>query len=424
VYDPEVRPEYDAIVMKALAKERDYRYQSADEMRADIERALDGLPVSAAQSVAYGAGQMGGYGQPQGYGQQDQYGRTTAMPQQGSDAAGQTSLLPGVGQGYDVGGDGYDTGGGYDDGYGGRGDRRRAGNGGGGGKNRNASWIVLAVAAVLVLVGAYFVTQYFVNGHSSPSTFPVPNLVNQSLTDAQAAVKNVQGNLQVVQGSATSCDPAVATKGNVCTQTPIAGTSLPTGGTITIHLSTGAPAKAVPDVSKKTQDQAIQALQAAGFTPGTPTTQASDTVPNGQVIGTNPPAGTQAATGSSVSLILSSGPAQVKVPSVLGENANDASSDLRKAGLNYSQSPGNQYDPRYTSGTVSQLLNGTTPVNPGDMVPPNTTITIVINPANPNQGQTQGQIQGQTQGQTGTPTQGAAGIGGGNNQGQTGQPGG
>jgi serine/threonine protein kinase len=81
VYDPELRPEYDAIVLKALAKDRDYRYQSADEMRADIERALDGLPVAAAQTVAYGAGAMGGYDQQtQVYGAPpaDQYGRTTA----------------------------------------------------------------------------------------------------------------------------------------------------------------------------------------------------------------------------------------------------------------------------------------------------------------------------------------------------------
>lgn len=41
VFDPEITPEMDAIVLKALVKDPDYRYQSADEMRADIEACLD-----------------------------------------------------------------------------------------------------------------------------------------------------------------------------------------------------------------------------------------------------------------------------------------------------------------------------------------------------------------------------------------------
>ena len=47
VFDPEISPDMDAIVMKALVKDPDYRYQSADEMRADIEACLDGQPVAA-----------------------------------------------------------------------------------------------------------------------------------------------------------------------------------------------------------------------------------------------------------------------------------------------------------------------------------------------------------------------------------------
>ncbi len=50
----------DAIVLKALVKDPDYRYQSADEMRADIEACLDGQPVAA--TAAMGATAAGGYG--------------------------------------------------------------------------------------------------------------------------------------------------------------------------------------------------------------------------------------------------------------------------------------------------------------------------------------------------------------------------
>ena len=417
VYDPEVRPEYDAIVMKALAKERDYRYQSADEMRADIERALDGLPVSAAQPVAYGAGAMPGYGQqPQGYGQPDQYGRTTAMPQQGPDGGGQTSLLPGVGQGYDVGGDGYDTGGGYDDsGYGGRGDRRRAGNGGGGGKNRNASWIILAVAGVLVLIGAYFVTQYIFNGPSQPTTYAVPNLVNQDAAGAQAAVTNSPGTFKIVKGPAVACDPATADKGKVCTQDPAVGAMAAPGSTITIHLSNGAPTKQIPATAGKSPDDATSALQAAGFTVSDQSQKASDSVPNGQVIGTDPAAGKAVATGSSVVLIVSSGPAQAQIPNVLGMTQTDACSALKAKNLQCSEINGTQYNPQYPAGAVVGLQNNGQPANVGDQVAASTNITLVINPDNPNQNPDPGQNQ--------TPPPGATGTTGqtGDNQGQQGQ---
>jgi serine/threonine-protein kinase len=51
--DPDVPGNADAIVMKALTKDRDSRYQTADEMRADgLEasfRGLDSRPLDAAR---------------------------------------------------------------------------------------------------------------------------------------------------------------------------------------------------------------------------------------------------------------------------------------------------------------------------------------------------------------------------------------
>src|SRR5216684_2139668 len=46
--DPEIPPWADAIVLKAMAKSPADRYQSAAEMRADLQRAASGMPVSAA----------------------------------------------------------------------------------------------------------------------------------------------------------------------------------------------------------------------------------------------------------------------------------------------------------------------------------------------------------------------------------------
>jgi eukaryotic-like serine/threonine-protein kinase len=71
VFRPEVPPEVDAIVLKALTKDRGYRYQSADEMRADIEAHLDGQPVAA--TAALGAVRYG-------YGGYTDSAPTTALP--------------------------------------------------------------------------------------------------------------------------------------------------------------------------------------------------------------------------------------------------------------------------------------------------------------------------------------------------------
>src|SRR4051812_16066098 len=46
-YEPDLPPDLDAIVLKALAKNPDNRYQTAHEMREDLERALSGNPVLA-----------------------------------------------------------------------------------------------------------------------------------------------------------------------------------------------------------------------------------------------------------------------------------------------------------------------------------------------------------------------------------------
>ncbi len=51
-HNPELPVELDAIVMKALAKKVDDRYQSAAEMRTDIQRYLDGQPLDAPTVVA------------------------------------------------------------------------------------------------------------------------------------------------------------------------------------------------------------------------------------------------------------------------------------------------------------------------------------------------------------------------------------
>ncbi|GJF29438.1 putative serine/threonine-protein kinase [Kitasatospora sp. NE20-6] len=330
-FDPEVRPEIDAIVLKALAKERDYRYQSADEMRDDIERFLDGLPVAAAQqAAAYGAG---GYGYDQGgQAQYDPYGQTNLLPQQG--AAGPTTMLPPVGSpqsgyGYppQARDDGYGggQGGGYDDEGFSRSSRRQSQQ-----KKNNTSWIVLAVAAVLVLVGAFFVVQAMLGGGGGTAKTTSPTLVGLSLTDAQTKAKTQNEKLQVQAGDPVACPDTKIQKDQVCTQDPAANTQIDANSVITVHLSSGPVETEIPDVSGQSADTATTKLQGAGFTVKTELKD-DDTVDQDKVISFSPTG--KAAAGTEITIVVSGGAGKVAVPSVMGKTQDEATQAITDAKL-------------------------------------------------------------------------------------------
>ncbi|MEU6927938.1 Stk1 family PASTA domain-containing Ser/Thr kinase [Streptomyces sp. NPDC046385] len=273
VFDPEITPEMDAIVLKALVKDPDYRYQSADEMRADIEACLDGQPVAA--TAAMGAvGYGGGYG---GYPPEDQ--PTTALRQ--ADPAGQTTMLPPM--------NGDDGGyGGYDD----RPDRRRQ-------KKSNTSTILLILAGLLVLVGAIFIGVSLFDKKDGPQQVPVPQFVGKTLKEAQGLAVNSQ--VKVAQTGTERCDQP---KGAICSQTPASDPTakMNINETISVVVSEGAPQIEVPDVTEKQQEGAEELLRGKGFQVVVQTEE-SDEDP-GKVLKQDPEGGTQAEKNSKVTITV------------------------------------------------------------------------------------------------------------------------
>lgn len=89
---------------------------------------------------------------------------------------------------------------------------------------------------------------------------------------------------------------------------------------------------AVVDVTGKTVPEATAALEALGFTV-TEVKAPSDTVVTDTIISTDPPAGDNAEKGSNIELTVSSGPSQVAVPSLLGLTETQAKDALTAAGL-------------------------------------------------------------------------------------------
>ena len=72
----------------------------------------------------------------------------------------------------------------------------------------------------------------------------------------------------------------------------------------------------VPNLVGDTQSAATTAITGAGLVVGTVTTAPSSTVASGQVISESPSAGTSVTSGAAVNLVISSGPAQVIVPTL------------------------------------------------------------------------------------------------------------
>jgi beta-lactam-binding protein with PASTA domain len=92
---------------------------------------------------------------------------------------------------------------------------------------------------------------------------------------------------------------------------------------------------AVPDVVNQTEADATSAITGLGLVAGT--TEAPDeTVPVGSVVSQDPSAGTMVAAGSTVNIVVSTGPdapATIPVPDVTGQSAADAQAALEAEGF-------------------------------------------------------------------------------------------
>lgn len=104
-------------------------------------------------------------------------------------------------------------------------------------------------------------------------------------------------------------------------------------GMITTSPYSGQALVPVPNLVGTPQPTAVTVLQNQGFSLGAVITQTSATVPTGEVISENPPAGTTVPPGWAVDLTVSSGPPMVAVPNVVGLSQADAITALHAAGL-------------------------------------------------------------------------------------------
>ncbi len=276
-------PDFERIVLTAMAKDPDSRYQSADDLRTDLLRFQRGQPPIAAPVTAEVAAITGSM--------------TAVQPtaaQQTVAAAPVPSTVA----------------------------RRTVEE-----ERRRSRGPILAVIAALLLLGAAIVALVLLLGNSGGKTVATPNVVNQP--EATARFTLVAAGFKVKTEPVTS-DTVPA--GNVVSQSPTAGTKIHKGDTVTLRVSSGAGPFALPDVTNQTFDQANLTLSGLGLRVNKQTTPSENIQPN-VVISTDPPPGAQVQRGAVVTVMVSAGPAPVSVPQVQNDDQVTATQTLTAAGF-------------------------------------------------------------------------------------------
>jgi serine/threonine-protein kinase len=163
-----------------------------------------------------------------------------------------------------------------------------------------------------------------------PATVNLPDLVGKSSGDAQTEINSLGLPPPVIKSVTSYKQP----NGNVAYMRPAAGTVAPDTH-VTLYVSNGNVH--MPDVTGGlTCGQASQKLSARTLKP-TCQPQSDPKVPEGQVIGVaGYQPGAQVAQGTSVTVQVSSGPASVPIPNVVGDDANAARQQLRGDGFRVS----------------------------------------------------------------------------------------
>jgi eukaryotic-like serine/threonine-protein kinase len=333
--NPNVPPELDAVVLKALSKNPANRYQSAGEMRSDLVRVRSGQAPLAPAVMSHDE-------------------RTAMMANNPSTGPtrrinGNRHATPPPPRG---GYDDYDRGG-YDE-Y----DK----------PSRSVGKTVGIVVGVLVALGLIgFAAYQIFGGAATPQQFQLANLAGQTEQDARNSLIGQQLQVNVRNQESQASD-----LGKVISTDPPAGSLVQARSTVTLVLGSGPATVTIPDISGSTVDEATQKLKTIGLTVGNQTQQqTSDSTKVGKVITTDPGPGKSVAGGSPVNLTVGVQATGVQIPDFSGQKVGDVRNAIESLGLQQDIADG-------SDGSSDTTVTGTNPPA-GTSVPKGSTVEIITN---------------------------------------------
>ncbi len=201
---------------------------------------------------------------------------------------------------------------------------------------------------------------------AGPKVVAVPAVVGLTAGEATQALEG----LKLIVRTAEQASDTVP-EGVVISQSPSPGVDVKPGSTVEITVSTGEEQGTVPNIIGMDLTNAENTLIASGLVLGNRSEEAN-AAPPGQVIAQNPSAGSTAAAGSSVGVVVSTGPAAATVPSVVNLARADAEAQITSAGFTVSAQESAVSDPAQDGIVISQ--------NPasGSSRPSGSSVTIVV----------------------------------------------
>jgi len=312
--DPDVPPELDAVVMRALSKNPANRYQTGQEFADDLERARTGGQVMATPLLPAAGEATQVISRPQ---------PTSVLPPQQDEPGGSRKAWAGA--------------------------------------------LIAIVIMALLAAGAYLAVTMLTGG-AGGELVTVPDLTGLTRLEAEQKLDGEGLIIGEVRKRPTSRSPA----GQVIDQDPAPDRQIQAGGKVDIVLAAAPKLVAVPPLEGLTIDEARTDLEAAGLALGGTSQANSETFPEGQIISQSPAAGDEVPKTTPVDVVVSSGQSLVIVDDVTCLTYNAAKTRLENIGLEVQLS-----DPVLPRPECPSSVNiAQQDTSPGSAVPPGTVIVL------------------------------------------------
>ena len=322
--NPEIHPDLEAIILKAMEKNPVNRFRTAREMKHALDDFMMGRPVNLGENVNSAATQV----------------MNGVVPPISNDVPGGTAVMPAVSSmngnsgpmktvDYRAGSKEFDMG------------KKKS-------SKRTVGIVIGALVAILAIAGIALAVSGAFGGQTR-----VPDVTGQTEEAARQAIEAAG----YVVGEVTEENSTDTVSGRVIRTDPAADSELAKGETVNIVVSIGAKKGTVPDLNGKTAEEAQQMIEDAGFVAKFGGNESSDAEEN-TVSRQDPASGTEADEGTTITYWISTGPELTNVPNVIGDDQATARATLESAGFTVSIQDG-EYSDRYDEGVVmSQEPNG------------------------------------------------------------------